>query len=376
MVRSPLPTLLALACLLGCGGGDDEPEPTPPPPGWSTCTLFARGAARTDQGGALSYHEKLAVARATHRAGDGCITGLELTLSHPGGGCRLEVALDGTTGGWTATSGRLLVDDACGPDLAALQGDYTLDPTASTGGLLAPPSLPAAEEYACATSDALALVGSLRMTEPGGGVLTVWLHGVTLSGDLRSQAAPSDTCPAAIVPCAGLGCGTDPWGVICDSTCAPEGCPPAGPFGTEPGLSLQDAVVFDCDGEPVHLHDICGARAGYLAWFADWCPTCAKFIVQMNAVYEAHAGEGLVAYAILISDAFGNPPTAHDCRAWRDEKQLEMTVVYDPTGATSDYGAKETSVVTDPRGTIVFHATGPSPSAVEAILVEQLAKDP
>ena len=41
-------------------------------------------------------------------------------------------------------------------------------------------------------------------------------------------------------------------------------CPPAGPTGVDPGDFLTDLELPDCDGNMHWLHDLCGARAGFV----------------------------------------------------------------------------------------------------------------
>ena len=41
-------------------------------------------------------------------------------------------------------------------------------------------------------------------------------------------------------------------------------CPPTGPFGVNTGDFLTDLELPDCDGNIHRLHDLCGARAGFV----------------------------------------------------------------------------------------------------------------
>ena len=47
-------------------------------------------------------------------------------------------------------------------------------------------------------------------------------------------------------------------------------CPPTGPFGYEIGDMLTNIGYEDCDGNPVELHDLCGANAGLVFNFYGW----------------------------------------------------------------------------------------------------------
>ena len=53
-------------------------------------------------------------------------------------------------------------------------------------------------------------------------------------------------------------------------TCQPTYCPPEGPYGVMPGDTLTDVVVKDCDGNDVHIHELCGANAGFFNLLAGW----------------------------------------------------------------------------------------------------------
>jgi len=82
-------------------------------------------------------------------------------------------------------------------------------------------------------------------------------------------AAPVDVNDVAEpdLPCQG-GC-TD--GSTCrKNRCVPDFCPPAAPHGIHPGDHLTDVVVKDCDGNDVHIHELCGAPAGFFNLLAGW----------------------------------------------------------------------------------------------------------
>ncbi len=82
---------------------------------------------------------------------------------------------------------------------------------------------------------------------------------------------PGDTTVALDTAVAG-GCeGGCTAGSRCiDDKCVPSYCPPNGPYGIHPGETLTDVVVKDCDGNDVHIHELCGAPAGYFNLLAGW----------------------------------------------------------------------------------------------------------
>ena len=55
-----------------------------------------------------------------------------------------------------------------------------------------------------------------------------------------------------------------------EDRCVPNFCPPPGPYGVHPGDYLTDVVVKDCDGNDVHIHELCGAPAGFFNLLAGW----------------------------------------------------------------------------------------------------------
>ncbi len=358
--------------LVGCTSGEPIPDTlVEQPDPLLDCRGYPTGSVKTTAG-AIIYHDKTLSGAAAHATDTGCLTALDITLKRDGG-CAMSLTFATTDGAWTLTSGEFTADPQCGDDWSDSDfGVYNLDATASTGGLIAPPTVAAPGETTCLDESPLALLGNAVFVD-GDRTIEVQLPGLKLAGGVRSNAADSAQCPAEPITCEGVVCATDSYGMECGG-CAQEQCPPAGPYGLDPGDILQDVELLTCDGQPVRLHDLCGADTGYIALFADWCPTCAKFIAQMSGVYKAHADEGLSAIAVLISDAQGDPPTALACKQWQEDKDLTMTVVYDPLGKMEIYGKKETTVVTDRDARIVHRSTGTSPWELEKIIVEVLSR--
>lgn len=385
-------TIAPLLCALGVGcsaAPSDDSETaasTEADRAWLRCTAVPYGAAKTTVG-ALSYHDEQVWLTTQHDAAAGCVVGAELRLERADG-CRLELTLSAVDGAWRPTAGQLTVDDGCGAEWSARHGVHPLYVTASSAGLDGVPVASPSEGRTCLTVEGARVLGRLVFEGEGEDTpIEVLLPGVSYDGGIRSTALEASAgCPAAPIPCDGVVCGVDPWGIRCDScegdthcegeSCVAAGCPPPGPAGVDVGMAIEDIELPDCEGNMVNLQSVCGAKAGYVGWFADWCPTCAKFIAQMNGVYAQHSHAGLRGIAVLMADSFKNPPTAHDCKNWREEKGLEMLVLYDPTGVTLHYGGKETSVLTDSTGVIVFRETGTNPHHLEKTLTEELAKSP
>ena len=78
----------------------------------------------------------------------------------------------------------------------------------------------------------------------------------------------------------------------------------------------------------------------------------------MDDIYEDLEPYGLQAYVILMADQLGGPPTQAACKKYRTDHDIQMPMLYDPTGMSSIYGGMETSMVITPSGVITFKATG------------------
>tara|TARA_Y100001968_G_C19032280_1_gene560435 strand:+ start:148 stop:675 length:528 start_codon:yes stop_codon:yes gene_type:complete len=73
----------------------------------------------------------------------------------------------------------------------------------------------------------------------------------------------------------------------------------------------------------------------------------------MNDVYKELKGNRMKAWVIVISDQDDDPPDAEFCKAYRDAQNIDIPILYDPTGATTVYGYNETTVVSNDEGRIV-----------------------
>ena len=284
--------------LAGCdSGGGDSPSPGAGDPGSgddgddgddggdggdgvaatafdpASCTITGAGALETSAGELAGAG---LTAMGSHLLSSGCSSQLAVTIDD--GGCSLGVTLYGGGGTWLLSDGALTVGDGCA--LAAAEGEYALDAAASTGAVLDAPTLEAGTTEACVAVDGLGLVGLARFTG-GGETVEVDLGGLALSGTVHTVGVAEGSCPAAAALCDGLTCGADAYGVECGACadgetcdggqCASAWCPPPQTgLGTHPGDTLTDVVVYDCDGAEVHLHDLCGAKAGYFNLLAGW----------------------------------------------------------------------------------------------------------
>ena len=93
----------------------------------------------------------------------------------------------------------------------------------------------------------------------------------------------------------------------------------------------------------------------------------------MDTITHKYADQGLVAYLIIIQDKLGLPPTSTFCQQWKSTNNPTMKLLIDPTGATGIYGPKETSLVINETGKIVFKAYGDKTKPLEDAIQLELA---
>jgi len=260
-----VPWVAALAVFaIGCAdtAGDSGPSTsaaeTP-----SSCVAVSETVLETDAGD-LDLGDAVATVKMVV-AEDGCTGQLDVELAQDGG-CRLHLVISEADGGWAPTMGQLVTHPSCG---APGEITYNLNTIASTAGVVKMP----ATDGECATGADLALVGLAHFVSVEGEI-TVHLDDVAVGGNVEI-AAGDVSCPEAItVTCAGQNCGEDAYGVSCGTclgeqvceagACADSICPPKGPFGVDSGDTLTDLELPDCDGNMHRLHDLCGARAGFV----------------------------------------------------------------------------------------------------------------
>lgn len=240
----------------------------------TACAATPAGVLVTSAGD-VGYDGGTATSSSKHLQPEGCLT--ELTLGFARGeSCPLSLTLREKDGAWTLAAGSLTVDDSCGLDGVA-KGEYTLSADGATGALSEAPSATSSEE--CVSADKIALMGQGDFVN-GGQTLTLTLDQLALSGETTTEIAESGSCPSLATACDDIACGSDEYGnqcgacelgYVCDvGECKVEGCPPVGPYGVEPYKTLTDLEIFDCDGNPVHLHELCGAPAGFFNLLAGW----------------------------------------------------------------------------------------------------------
>jgi len=275
-------TLALLSVTASCAApaeGDTATGDTNTPANQNTnkqtaCATTPAGVLVTSAGN-VAYDGGSATSSGKYLEAEGCLT--ELTLGFAKGeSCPLSLTLREKDGAWSLAAGSFTVDDSCGLDGIA-KGEYTLSADGGTAALSEAPSATGSEE--CVSADKIALMGQGDFVN-GGQTLTLTLDQLALSGETATEVAESGSCPSLAIACEDIACGNDEYGnrcgacelgYVCDvGECKVEGCPPVGPYGTNPYKTLTDLEIFDCDGNPVRLHELCGAPAGFFNLLAGW----------------------------------------------------------------------------------------------------------
>ncbi len=94
----------------------------------------------------------------------------------------------------------------------------------------------------------------------------------------------------------------------------------------------------------------------------------------MDDVVEKYEDQGLKGYLVILQDNLGNPPSLAFCKMWQAQNNLKMTVLIDPALKTGIYGGKETSLVTNEEGVIVYKTHGDYWQTLEKEIVDELGK--
>jgi hypothetical protein len=172
----------------------------------------------------------------------------------------------------------------------------------------------------------------------------------------ETMPPPGGEGTGAIYPPAATGTGTPPPAgqptapVPAPTDSPPAGTPPAntgwGPAkcsalpagissGFATGQQLPKLTVKDCDGNDYSLDNFCGADGTWVFIAHGWCGICQSVSSNSETLLAGYAGKNVAAVNILVQNASSQPPTATDCKAWRDTFKLKNVIaLYDPTGVT------------------------------------------
>ena len=123
--------------------------------------------------------------------------------------------------------------------------------------------------------------------------------------------------------------------------------------GAAPKL-VPDIAVQRADGEMVHLAAYKG-KVLLVDFWASWCPPCKASFPALNALYREFQPRGFEVVAVNLDER------RHDADAFLQDHPHQMTVVFDPKGASPvAFGVKgmPSSFVIDKAGTIRFTHMG------------------
>ena len=74
----------------------------------------------------------------------------------------------------------------------------------------------------------------------------------------------------------------------------------------------------------------------------------------------------------MLQNKQGMPPTKYDCKAFQANQGLSSRVMFDPSGATSDYGGKETFMVAGEKSILSYKAAKLNLTELEQAVVDEL----
>ncbi len=104
-----------------------------------------------------------------------------------------------------------------------------------------------------------------------------------------------------------------------DAQLFPHECVTQGTGGTV-GEQIADMVLYNCYGEPVHLHDFCGRRrALWVIAAAGWCNACLAAMPEVVRIDRERRHGGLETLIVLGETDDRLEPTPEYCVAFAEE---------------------------------------------------------
>ncbi len=94
----------------------------------------------------------------------------------------------------------------------------------------------------------------------------------------------------------------------------------------------------------------------------------------MNELHERFGAQGLRTVFVVTEDVLERPARAEYCAQVREELDLDVPVVADPTAALEAYGANDLVMLLDEDATVVFKRQGVSLEVVERAIEAELAR--
>ena len=285
--------LTATLCLVACDREDLDPTAVPgeqvdngddPADNTGTPTLSCQVdpvASTLTTAGEIAWPDAEPTVEITRSKSEGCLQGMNIEIGGEDG-CRLKLSIQVSEADLTIESGTLTIVDACASDLSIAEGIYVADSETSTAGVVQDITGAYSDDDGCVLLDTLSLIGrvSFRKAASQTEVLAVYLDTMPISGSVMDALTDGGSCADPAVSCAGMNCGEDAYGIACgecsdelvckNNSCGEALCPPAGPYGTDPGTIAMDVTLSDCDGNTKSIHDMCGANAAHINLLAGW----------------------------------------------------------------------------------------------------------
>ena len=144
----------------------------------------------------------------------------------------------------------------------------------------------------------------------------------------RDGSAPSDAAP----PVTESDGGRD--GAVASAMCSGA----EGTVGVNSCEYVPDITLYDCEGNPVALHSLCGTEISYVYTYAHWCPNCISFATNkandFYAEYQESVGDFEMYFVITETERRERPDAAF-CQRVRDQYGLTMPVLFDRDGLTN-----------------------------------------
>jgi len=135
----------------------------------------------------------------------------------------------------------------------------------------------------------------------------------------KNPSTPSFVIPSLLASLLLAACGAAP-----PTAGAGDGAV-AGARGGGGGGSITDFTLNDIDGRSVSLSDFLGEKVILVSFWATWCEPCKKEMVQLQALYEAHAAAGLQ----ILSISMDEPETQGDARSYIKQRGYTFPVLLD-----------------------------------------------
>lgn len=157
---------------------------------------------------------------------------------------------------------------------------------------------------------------------------------------------------------------------------------PSGAPGTSLGdLFDVDAVLQDCDGNPVALRDVmCGYNLTLIDIGAGWCQPCIEAAEKLEEeIVAPFQGQGLQVISVLFQNEAGQPANTQFCKQWRDNFGLTTPVLIDPTFVLEPYfdanqQAAPVNMLIDADSRIVFVKAGTPATDLDQTIATELSK--